>query len=255
MELRLNSPWQRSQGLLVMADLPVSNKLPSSKQPLLSERNRWRVPILDPVLILNILVFRFTEQLLPLRAVEVGKLLRSAGHRGKPVIKHHMVWGGDGPGARVEHSRSGGQMFVGNTNKDNTFAFGLPSWQLLSISNALVQKVGRRSPDMNVMEAALGLASGCEDIHGRQSSRRVGHAVVDVHGIVNGQGPKRGVGHFGPVGGSMQHHGASNGHDGADGALSDGIVVMGPSAGKANDLLKLGQMGLEFLGCEGCPTV
>jgi hypothetical protein len=53
----------------------------------------------------NVLVARFTEQMAPFRAVEVGELQQIGHNRSEPIIEGHMELRGDVPGLQIEDQR------------------------------------------------------------------------------------------------------------------------------------------------------
>ena len=64
--------------------------------------------------------------------------------------------------------------------------------------------------------------------------------------MLDGEGPECGVGDVRPVNGRMQHHGPCDGHDGANVAFGDSIVMVSADASESNDLLKLGEVAREL---------
>jgi hypothetical protein len=72
----------------------------------------------------------------------------------------------------------------------------------------------------------------------------VGDMVINVDSVVDSHGPQGGVGNIGPPDSSMEHHGASHGHDGLNTALSDAVVVVRADASEASDLFE----NRKFLG-------
>lgn len=86
------------------------------------------------------------------------------------------------------------------------------------------------------MKLALGPTTSSEDVVGRETSFGRRHFVPEEHSMLDGHGPERGVSHFRPMNGRMEHHCARYLHDGADGSLGDAIVVMGAWPGVADRL-------------------
>ena len=146
-------------------------------------------------------------------------------------------------------------MVIGDAKVDSSITFGSPTGKLLSIGNSLVKEVNRASPDMEILQAMCWLASSTEDVHGGEPILRVGDSVEEVHGIVHGVRPESGISHVRPVNGGMHHHGSGDGHDGSDGSLSNGIVMVCTGSSKVNDLSIFLKLLLECLGCEGRTTV
>ena len=68
------------------------------------------------------------------------------------------------------------------------------------------------------------------------------HAVKEVNGEGDSEGPERSIGNVGPVNGGMEHHGSRNGHDGLDGPFGDTIVMVGADSSILGDLGELGEM-------------
>ena len=103
----------------------------------------------------------------------------------------------------------------------------------------LVEDIGRAPEDMEVMKLVKRPSAPGEDIMRGEAGVGIRNMVKQEHCMLNGHGPQSWVSSVGPVDGGMEHHGAGNGHDGADSTLSPGIVVMGSNAGKPDDLVKL----------------
>ena len=51
-----------------------------------------------------------------------------------------------------------------DTNEDNALTAGCPTWEFLAVGNGLVEEVDRTSPDMEVVEPALGLSGTREQV-------------------------------------------------------------------------------------------
>ena len=64
------------------------------------------------------------------------------------------------------------------------------------------------------------------------------------------KGPQSGVGDIRPMDCRMEHHGSGDGHDGANVALGNTIVMVGTNACKPYDLLEVGKVAREFGGGE-----
>ena len=68
--------------------------------------------------------------------------------------------------------------------------------------------------------------------------------------MLDGEGPKCGVGDVRPMDGRMQHHGSCNRHDGSDVAFGDPVVMVSADASESNYLLKLRAVARELGGRE-----
>jgi hypothetical protein len=64
--------------------------------------------ILDFIVLVGwkILIGRFTEEGVPVGAVEIGELGRISHDSGKPIIEGHMKLGSDGAGLEIEDQRN-----------------------------------------------------------------------------------------------------------------------------------------------------
>ena len=83
---------------------------------------------------------------------------------------------------------------------------------------------------MQVVKARVRPSSAAEQVEGRKASVFTRNVVVEIDGMKNGLRPETGVGLFRPVDGSVEHLGAGDGHNGADGCLGASVgVVLGCS--------------------------
>ena len=98
------------------------------------------------------------------------------------------------------------------------------------------------------MELALLPSTPGEDIMGRDSGLFIWHVIMEEHGMLHCHWPKTGICDVGPMHRRVKHHGPSNGHDGLDVSLSDGVVMVGTCASKADHLFKLGKLRRKFFG-------
>jgi len=163
----------------------------------------------------------------------------SAGDGGKLIIIYNMVLGCDGTSFQVEAEADGRGMARTGSHIHTSVRAGLPAGDGLAILYLLVEDIGRASEDMEVMKLVKRPSAPGEDIMRGEAGVGIRNMVKQEHCMLNGHGPQSWVSSVGPVDGGMEHHGAGNGHDGADSTLSPGIVVMGSNAGKPDDLVKL----------------
>ena len=68
--------------------------------------------------------------------------------------------------------------------------------------------------------------------------------------MLDGEGPKCGIGDVRPMNGRMQHHGPCDGHDCTNVAFGDSIVMVSADASESDDLLELGEVARELGGRE-----
>ena len=68
--------------------------------------------------------------------------------------------------------------------------------------------------------------------------------------MLDGEGPKCGIGDVRPMDGRMQHHGPCDGHDCTNVAFGDSIVMVSADASESNYLLELGEVARELGGRE-----
>jgi hypothetical protein len=155
----------------------------------------------------------FTKECAPGGRGEVRDVGFGGTNSGKPVVKDHVVGGGDVTGAWVEHHGNRAEMLVGDADKLDAFTARLPLGELLAIGNGFIQQVDRTTPDMEIMQAALRKPSAGEEVKRGKSSGWVGDAIEHISCILVGEGPKGGIGHIRPVGSGVEQQCSRNGHE------------------------------------------
>ena len=161
----------------------------------------------------------------------------------------------DGASGRVEDQWDRTGMHRRRAHVDSVLRARLPAGKFLAIRNSLVQSIDMASPNMEVMEMAIFPTSLCENISPRETSGRIGDMIVKETGILDSNGPERGISHVRPMNGGMEHHGIGNFHNCANAALCYTIVVVSTNPSKADDLLKVREMLGKILGSEGTTIV
>ena len=118
------------------------------------------------IIVREVLVGTFAEEVLPLRGAEVGQGCWVRGDCCEPVIEDDMKLGSDGSSVKAQNEGDSGGMLRAHANENLSLRAGLPAWQLLAICDLLVEDVNRTPPHVKVLELRVGPASLGEDSFG-----------------------------------------------------------------------------------------
>lgn len=138
----------------------------------------------------------------------------------------------------------------GETKVDHSGGPGLPSVDLLAISQLFLKDIGGTAKDMKVVKISEGPSGSAPNIVGAESCFRVGKVIPEPDCMGNCHWPEGGIRHRGPVDCCMKHHCPGQGHDSLYSSFSSPILVVTASSRVPDGLAKLGQMGKEAPGGE-----
>lgn len=138
----------------------------------------------------------------------------------------------------------------GETKVDHSGGPGLPSVDLLAISQLFLKDISGTAKDMKVVKISEGPPGSTPNIMGAESCFRIGKVIPEPDCMGNCHWPEGGIRHRGPVDGRMKHHCSGQGHDSLYSSLSPPILVVTASSRVSDGLGKLGQMSKEAPGGE-----
>jgi hypothetical protein len=201
----------------------------------------WRGHCLDFIILVGwkILIRRFTEEGVPIGAVEVGELGRISHNSGKPIIDRYMELGSDGACLEVEDQGDRTRVPITHPHVHVALRSRLPSRDLLAARDSVIENVNRTAPHMKISKFCLRPPSPGEDVDGGEAILLRGHTVPDIDGVSYGHWPELRIGDGGPVNGRVNQHRTGNGHDRLDVALGYTVVMMGADASKEGLLIEL----------------
>ena len=127
----------------------------------------------------------------------------------------------------------------------------LPSGQLVSISDLLVENMRRTAPYMEVAELAVGRLLSGEHLEWTQASVFPWRMVDNPQCVESTEGPKRCVAHIGPMHSLMVQLGASQRHKRGDGSFGHAIAVMRASGRMFQMLVAVAELGRKIHVAEG----
>ena len=112
----------------------------------------WMRRVGGVVVIGEVLVGTFAEEVLPLRGAEVGQGRWVGGDCCEPVVKNHMELRSDGSSVEAQNEGDSGGMLRAHANEDLSLRAGLPAWQLLAVRDLLVEDVNGAPPHVKVLK-------------------------------------------------------------------------------------------------------
>jgi hypothetical protein len=164
---------------------------------------RWviwsRTDVADRVIVQWVLVLGVSKDGFPFNGVEVWELFDGGGDSSEPIIKDNVKVAGDGSGCGIQSDRDGTGVTFRVTHVDLSKRSRLPSRELESVCDLLVQGVKRATPDMEVVELGMRPTLLGEQVVGGQSWVFPWHVVVEEHSVIHSHWPELGIGNVGPV--------------------------------------------------------
>jgi hypothetical protein len=147
----------------------------------------------------KILIGRFTEEGVPVRAVEIGELGWIGHNSCEPIIEGHMKLRSDGSGLEIQDKGDRARVPIAHPHIHVALRARLPSRNLLASRDSVIENVDRATPHVEITELGLGPTGPCEDVDGRETVLLGGHTVPDVDSVSNGHRPQLRVGDSWPV--------------------------------------------------------
>jgi hypothetical protein len=151
-----------------------------------------RVDLLDFIVLIGwkVLIGGFTEQGVPIGAVEVGELGRIGHNSGKPIIERHMELGSDRSCFEIQDKRDGTRVSITHPHVHVALRARLPSRDLLASRDSVIENVNRTTPHMEIAKLCLGPAGPGEDVNRGETVLLRGHTVPDVDSMADGHWPE-----------------------------------------------------------------
>jgi hypothetical protein len=132
---------------------------------------RRRGHVLDFIILIcwKILIRRFTEEGVPIGAVEIGELGRIGHNRCEPIIERHMELGSDGSCLEVQHQGDRTRVPITHPHVHVALRPWLPSRDFLASRDSVSENVNRTTPHMEIPEFGLRPPSSGEDVDGGEA--------------------------------------------------------------------------------------
>jgi hypothetical protein len=151
-----------------------------------------RGDLLDFIVLISrkVLIGGFTEQGVPLGAVEVGELGWIGHNSGEPIIERHMELRSDGPCLEVEDQGDRTGVSIAHPHVHMALRPRLPSRDLLASRDSVIENVNRTTPHMEISKLCLRPASPGEDVDGRETVFLGGHTIPNIDSVSNSHRPE-----------------------------------------------------------------
>jgi hypothetical protein len=109
---------------------------------------RRRGHVLDFIILIGrkILIRRFTEEGVPIGAVEIGELGRISHNCSKPIIEGHMKLGSDGAGLEIQDKGNRTRVPITHPHVHVALRTRLPTRDLLAARDSVIENVNRTAP-------------------------------------------------------------------------------------------------------------
>jgi hypothetical protein len=148
--------------------------------------------LLDFIILIGrkVLIGRFTEQGMPIGAVEVGELGRIGNNCSKPIVERHMELRSDGSGLEIQDKGNRTRVPIAHPHVHVALRSRLPSRDLLASGDSVIEDVNRTAPHVQISKLGLRPASPCEDIDRGETVLLGGHTVPNIDRMANGHRPE-----------------------------------------------------------------
>jgi hypothetical protein len=138
----------------------------------------------------KVLIRRFTEQSVPVGAVEVGELGRIGDNRGKPIIERYMELRSDGACLEIQDKRDRTRVPITHSHVHVALRSRLPSRDLLASRDSVIENVNRTTPHVQITELGLRPSSPCEDVDRGETVLLGGHTIPDIDSMADCHRPE-----------------------------------------------------------------
>jgi hypothetical protein len=159
--------------------------------------------VLDFIILIGwkILIGGFTEEGVPVGAVEIGEFGWISHNCSKPIIERHMELRSDGSGLEIEDKGDRARVPIAHPHVHVALRARLPARDLLASRDSVIEDVDRTAPHMEIPEFGLRPAGPCKDVDRGKTILLGGHAVPNIDGVSNSHRPELRIGDGGPVNG------------------------------------------------------
>jgi hypothetical protein len=138
----------------------------------------------------KVLIGGFTEQGVPIGAVEVGELGRISHNCSKPIIERHMELRSDGAGLEIQDKGNRTRVPIAHPHVHVALRPRLPSRDLLAARDSVIEDVDWTAPHMEISKLCLRPAGPGEDIDRGETALLRGHTVPDIDSVSNSHRPE-----------------------------------------------------------------
>jgi hypothetical protein len=148
--------------------------------------------VLDFIVLIGwkILIGGFTEEGVPVGAVEVGEFGWISHNRCEPIIERYMELGSDGPRLEVQHQGDRTRVPITHPHVHVALRARLPSRDLLASRDSVIEDIDRAAPHVQISKLGLRPAGSGEDVNRGEAVLLGGHTVPDVDRMANGHRPE-----------------------------------------------------------------
>jgi hypothetical protein len=146
---------------------------------------------------------------------------------GELVVIDAMKLRRDVAGVKVEDTADGQGVLTGDSKVEAASIMRFPFGNLVTVLEHRVQNVGWAAPDVGPLKmAVVAKASASKNLDRRKTSQLLRHIDPEIDGMIEGERPEIESSLSGPMDGLMKHHGPGPLGNGANGALSDSVLMM-----------------------------
>jgi hypothetical protein len=163
-----------------------------SALPRLLGFGRRRGNVLDFIVLIGrkVLIGGFTEEGVPVGAVEVGEFGWICHNSGEPIIERHMELRSDGAGLEIQDKRDRARVPIAHPHIHVALRSRFPSRNLLAAGDTVIEDVDRTAPHMEIPEFGLRPARPRKDVDRRETVLLGGHAVPNIDRMADGHRPE-----------------------------------------------------------------
>jgi hypothetical protein len=164
---------------------------------------RRRRHVLNFIILIGreILIGRFAEEGVPVRAVKIGELGWISHNSCEPIIEGHMKLGSDGAGLKIQDEGNRTRVPITHPHVHVALRSRLPARDLLASRDSVIENVNRTAPHMKISKLCLRPAGPGEDVNRRETVFLRGHTVPNIDSVSNSHRPELRVGNCRPVNG------------------------------------------------------
>jgi hypothetical protein len=148
--------------------------------------------LLDLIVLIGrkVLIGRFTEEGVPVGAVEVGELGWIGNDCSEPIVERYMELRGDGSCLEVQHQGDRTGVSIAHPHVHVALRARLPSGDLLASGDSVIEDIDRAAPHVKISKLGLRPACAGEDVDRGETVLLGGHTVPNIDGVSNRHRPE-----------------------------------------------------------------
>jgi hypothetical protein len=138
----------------------------------------------------KVLIGRFTEEGVPVGAVEIRELGWIGDNCSKPIVEGHMELRGDGSCLEVQHQGDRTRVPITHPHVHVALRSRLPSRDLLASRDSVIEDIDRAAPHVKIATLRLWPARAGEDVDGGEPILFRRHTIPNIDSVSDSHRPE-----------------------------------------------------------------